>query len=334
MDALESNRLKKLYADILKGYSTFLDSTFGPFFVKHLNIIDSSEIDEQYEFHYNQAQKNNIPTEKEKLEYLKKESLWNELRDKEIFDNENFIKGLIDNKKRSLLKSEVDKLNEEIKSAEIKTNQLKQEKLELIGYTSESFASKKCNEFHIYYSFFKDKDLKLRLFEDINVFYEVEENDIAYLSFLYNSKFQNFNEKNLKRLALFPFFLNSFMGAGDNIFAFWGKPLSLLTFYQNELNQNGLYFKNLLSECKDIPNDLLSDPDKLIDWFNLNKNAQGVIGKQSEEGRAEGLGIVGASKDDLKAIGVQDGQTVDLVAESKKLGRPLNMQDFLRLHGE
>ena len=81
------------------------------------------------------------------------------------------------------------------------------------------------------------------------------------------------------------------------------------------------------------PEDIVNDPDKLIEWADANRNAQEVLEKtKDEEGSASSL--VGATPEDLKHLGIDvqtDGISLEKAAAEK--GGSLNMEDLMKLHG-
>jgi hypothetical protein len=91
----------------------------------------------------------------------------------------------------------------------------------------------------------------------------------------------------------------------------------------------------MLSEAKvKPPEELYDDPDGLVDWLESAKEGQKVLEKSMpEEGKAGATSIVGATKDDLKKMGVDTVGQINLSKEAAKKGGTLEMEDFIRLHG-
>ena len=81
---------------------------------------------------------------------------------------------------------------------------------------------------------------------------------------------------------------------------------------------------------------MMDDPDKLTDQFEIEQNKDSVLKEGGKSGEAST--IVGATKDDLEALGVaatQDlGETVDLNDELMKKGGEMSMEDIMKLHGQ
>ena len=134
-----------------------------------------------------------------------------------------------------------------------------------------------------------------------------------------------------------PFFCNYYYLCDDNPHIFYGKPVVDLTFYQAEMFAFGRYFKNLAQDAKvQPPDEIRNDPDKLIEFYEAKKNADAVMDKANERAGDKGgaTSLVGATKEDLEALGYQQGQgtTVSLTDVANKKGGSLSMEDFIQLH--
>ena len=151
----------------------------------------------------------------------------------------------------------------------------------------------------------------------------------------YNSQMGLFGSEYLKKVAVSNFFLNFYYLCEDNPYTFYGKPIVNLTYYQLELFGYGRYFKQIFSDSKTRPpEEMMDDPDQIIEWYESNKNAQKVVQRSKQDGSG-GTSIVGATKDDLKRLGMSDehSSSVSLSKEAAKKGGNLNMEDIMKLHG-
>jgi hypothetical protein len=335
-EKIPKSQLRKIYVSILHGFSVVVDERFGTLYLKHLDLFESQEMDEKNEFYTELAKKKGLPTEKERTEEIIKNGDWSPKKDSEIEESQIFIKNLEATKSKMFLQSEIKKLSEEIKKTKNKINELSSEKSDLIGVTAESYAAKKINDYYIFNTLYKDRDLKNKKFGPEEFDY-LDEMDVLSLARIYNENIRKVSETTLKRIALSGFFLNNYTLSKDNPFIFYGKPITSLTFYQSDLFSFGRYFKHILSEMKNPPSqEEMEDPDKLIDKFNISKNSEEVLSKsKSREGAA--TTIVGATKEDLKALGLasgeKTGEVIDLNKEAAKKGGSLSMQDLMKLHG-
>jgi len=148
---------------------------------------------------------------------------------------------------------------------------------------------------------------------------------------------QKFNSKNLKRIALSGFFLNFYHLCDDNPFTFFGQAATRLTFYQAELFGHGRYFKHILQNSKNKPpDDIMNEPDKIIEWYESSTSAQAAMDKATTSAdKMGGSSIVGASRKEMEHLGAASEETeaVDLAKEAAKKGGQLSMADLLKLHG-
>ena len=333
LEKLPKHLLRRAYMDILRGYTKCNMNKFGEFYLEHLDLFSSEEIDEkkiQYEEH---AANRGLPTEEDKLKDLKEEELWSDEKDQKIKENKKLINSLKLTKSKFVLKADLKSIQNDIDRTEKELQELIIEKAELVGFTVETYALKKINEFFIYNTSFKDITLKVPLFtpEEYN---ELSSLDIEMLSLNYNKSAQLYMEKNMKRIALSGFFLNSFYLCKDNPFTLYGKSVLELTFNQKELFSLGRYFKNILQELKHDPDpETMDDPDKLIELFNVSKNSEKIKEKMSD---SDATTVVGATQEDLQRMGLtspkEDG-SVSLSKAAAEKGGSLNMEDLIKLHG-
>ena len=153
---------------------------------------------------------------------------------------------------------------------------------------------------------------------------------------IYNGRMDRFTEINLKRLAVSGFYLNNFYLCKDNPFIFYGEPVVNLTYPQIELFSFGRYFKNILSELKHPPTEeQLDNPDKLIEMFNISKNAEKVLSEgKATAGKDKVVStVVGATREDLERMGAQsDPGAVDINQIAAEKGGHLSMEELIKLH--
>ena len=334
---IETN-LKIIFSEIIKGYSKKNIEGIGTLFFKHINNQDSADIDIYNQQFTEKAKGMGLPTSKEQEEYLIKEGLWEESKNKRIIELEKFISNLKTTKGKLFLKAQIDQLNNEIDKNEAELKALKYEKKDLIGYTVEEYTAKKINEYYMYVSLFKDEKLKERFFTELD-YEELDNKEIVTLIKNYNEVNDKFNDNNLKKISLTSYFGNIFHLSKDDPFVFYGKPLVELSFYQIELFSYGRYFKTIISNAKTKPPQyLMKDPEGLIEWFEGSKNAEEVLNKNTKMTQKDNIAtsIVGATHDDLKRLGLKNEEKatdIDLAKEAAKKGGKLDMQDLIKLHG-
>lgn len=318
---------------ILKGYTKTHHEEFGDFYIKHLDAFDSEEIDEKDEEYKRHASSKGLPSTKEKINQLKKEGCWGDSEERDISDLELTIKNLKITKSKLMLKSDLENVQNQIDSTQKELDEKLTEKTKLIGYTTDTYSSKKINEYYVFSTAYKDKKLKKRLFSE-EEFDELSEQDVVKFVRIYNYNSEKTSELNIKRIALSGFFLNNFYLCKDNPKIYYGKPVVKLTYNQADLFSYGRYFKHILSEMKNKPHqDVMDDPDKLIELYNIGQNSDKI--KQSAE-NSDASTIVGATKEDLERMGISspsEDKGVSLSQEAAKKGGKLSMDDLIKLHG-
>ena len=336
-DALKAPKkeLKSIYIKIINGY-TEIETSFGQMYIKHIDTWASGEVDDVYQEHLDKAKGQGLPTEEEQTEFLQKEEIWTKKEEQKLTDLDLSIRGMRSTKGKLYLDSQIEQINKEIDEAVGKANDLRKEKMELMGFTAEAYASKKLNEFYMYTSLYKDKEFK-NLFFSEEAFEDVSFQGLHELMSKYNQATKYYIEINLKRISLSPFFLNYFYLCDDNPMTFFGKPVIKLTYLQAEMFGYARYFKNLLSQAKNQPtDDLYEEPERLVEFLEGQKNAEKLQHKMGNLGKDyEAASVVGATSKDLKTAGIEaegKGRDISLTKEAAKKGG-LDMQDLIKLHG-
>ena len=322
--------------DILNGYSKAFYKKQAVY-IKHFDNLSIGNINLKKEEIYQRALSQRLPSLEEQEAYILKENLWSEDRNKEIQSIITYIKTLKKNKSKMFKNEDLKNINNQINQNELNLLKLKSEKRDLIGFTAEDHANKKINEYCMFISLFKDKDLNASFFSN-EEFEDLENTDIFDIIRIYNIVTDNFSELNLRKIALSPTFLSLFNLGGDNIYNLFGKPIIYLTLYQIDIYGYARYFKNQLENAKNKPPDeYFEDPDKLIEWLESAKNIEELLDKTSKNvSKNDGVmatSIVGASKEDLEKAGVKQEGGISLIEEAKKRGGNLSMQDLMKLHG-
>ena len=335
MQTLDKNKLRLLFIDILKGYSLSYYKSNKLYF-KHNTSFDSGEIDHLKQEFIEKAKRNGLPTEDQKEEYLISESIWSKESNEKIKKLKSDISTLRQTKSKLFKSDDINEFNKQIDEKKLELITLTVERKDLLGFTVEDYANKKINEYYMFNSLFKDKNLKDRYFSE-QEFDELENKDISEILTIYNDINKNFVETNLKKISLSSYYLSLFNLCDENAYNLYGKPIVYLTFYQMEIFGYARYFKNALSEAKHKPaNEYYEDPEKLIEWLESSKNVEEVLNKSENNlSKTEGAiatSIVGAKKEDLAKIG-KDENSVSLHKEAQKKGGTLSMEDLMKMHG-
>ncbi len=326
---IDKNQLKNIFSDVILGYSIIQDF-FIPnkqIYVKHFTSLDAALINNQRDFFSLKAKSSGISNRDERIEYLKIEDFWGDKQEKEIKDQRFYLEGLRQTKSKTWRGVEVEQLNKQIAETEKKINDLLTEKENLIGFTVETYANKKINELFVQNSLFCDLNFTLR-YLDKDKFNEMDDDDLSFIINDYNKKMGIFGNDNLRKIGLLDDFFSIFSLSNDNPYYLYGKPILQLTHYQIQSFQYAKNFKYILSNSKTTPpQEMLDDPDKLEEWFSLNKNTEDILEKSDGENTAA-TSLVGASKEDLKRMGIDSNNGPDL---DKMVGK--SMEELIAAHG-
>ena len=324
--------LRSVFSDIIRGYSILDSPLFGRVIIKHLGNIDLADIDYSYSCTLQDAIKRGIPPLEKKVEILIAAGLWSQEEEEKIKEFRITLYQYISNRdtqflksKRELWSKQIDEINKEIEKLEIK-------KQLTLGDYAELFATKESNKSHILTSFRKAHDVKIPLFS-LEEFDQLDNPQVQTLFDLFNKYSEKFNQTSMKKIALSSFFLNMFHLTSENIYEFYGQPVVNLTFYQVDLFSWGRHFKNLLSQFgSKLPNDILNNPDKVLEYVELNKNYEEAFPQKQEEDGG-GMSLMGASKEDYEVLGIKAEGNKKFAEALKKKGK-LSLEDMMALSGE
>jgi|TARA_R110002051_G_scaffold169050_2_gene239672 hypothetical protein len=330
---MEDGNLKIVFSEILRGYTLVSLPSFGNVKIKHFNNFDSAELDIKNRFFYDKAVSQGLPTRKERIDHLLDEDIWTEEKNKEILNLKSLIAGLRNSKSKVFLQAHIDQINNDLKKSQGELSTLSLKKEELIGFCAEAYAARRINEHYMHNAFLKENGEKLFTSEE---FEELEEGKLVDLIGTYNKSTKKFDSNSLKKLSVSAFFTNLFYLCENNAYSFFGKPLVQLTFYQIEVFGYGRYYKSLLENSNTKPPDeITSDPEKMVEWFESSKSAAETLEKSKvagQDGSAQSL--VGATTQDLKRLGLDNpDETINLAKKAAEKGGRLDMEDMMKLHG-
>ena len=319
------NYLKKLYKEIVLGFSVS-EYAGKPIFIKHFTEIDNGEL-ESYRIKYqSMAKQKGLQTKEDKSKLLIQEGYWSVEKDLEIEKIKKEISDLDMLKKNLVIKRQVLQNKEKILNATSRLNEILREKEEVFGFSLEDFVSKKVNEYTIYNSFYKEKDLKEKLFSE-DEFDTLAEIDLSKLIVLLNNFYVDFGHNQIKRICACPFFASLYNLCGDNAYNFYGRYVVGLTILQVNMFSQGRYFKSLIESRGHQampPNDIMEDPDKMIEWYDTSSDVPSV--------NADGISYFGASKEELKKM-AGNSNTVSVLEYAAKKGNAMTTKDFVEMHG-
>lgn len=327
MNDKETSLLRKLYADIIRGYSsTSYKNT--EVLVKHFTSFDQGVIDEEYSFYYNDAISQGLPNAEQRLVSAIEQGLWKSEDEGWIKSQYSYIENLNKTKSKISWQSQIDEINKTISEAEEELIKKISEKNQALGLVAETYASRKLNESYIYQAFRKCDNIKENVFSD-EFFDDLSPVDLNELASLYNTILQPFNIKNLKKIGLAPFFQSVYSICDNNPYIFYGKAVCDLTYYQSEIFTYGRFFRSILNGETQPDAETLNDPDKLIDWHTSCQNAKSMIGQVDDDTNGATM-VFGAKKSDIKSAGGHVSESPVMKAIKQKKG--LNMDEVMKHH--
>ena len=331
MEQSQQSKYKKAFRDIKNGFSE-IKVLENFFYLKHLSLEDQVDIDQVYDYYFDQAKNRGVPTNDETLKRLIEEKQWSSRQESLIKQEEDFIENLQKQKKSLYLKSEIQRVNADVELGQKRLYDLKNTKAAFFNRTAESYAEERVNDFYILKCLYKNKELTKLAYEE-DQFDDIDSETLTCIIKQYSEVYKNINDNTIQYMVLQDFF-NLYMPFAENPTEFFGKSVCELTYNQIKLLIYSRFFKNVFQQNDKMPQDIKNDPDKIIDYVNANENAKKTIeSKNNKDNQA--TSIVGATSEDLEYIGLKSkGQkTLSLADEAKKKGGSLSMDDMMKIFG-
>lgn len=328
----DEEKYRALFSRIIKGYSE-TEYKGEQIFVKHFTESDVGLMSEKQNFFFENAQKQGLPTEKEKLELLNEQDIWTD-KDEEDFKNiQDEIRNQEQTQKNLFIKSQKQILKSKILVNKKKLTEKYKERVETLDLTCEEYSQRKSHEETVYYALYKDSSFKNK-FLSREEFEEMPQIELHLLMGIHASSIQDIMHDNIKRICVLGFFLNTFFICNDDPLIFYGKPVIDLTIHQVNLFSTGKYFKSMMTKSEAQPPET-DDIDELIEWYESSMSKE-ELAKKIEGKDSDSATLVGATKEDMKGIVQEGGVNLNkLVGKYReKTGKTgLDMDDMLKLHG-
>ena len=325
---MDPKEYRGLFKEIVDGFSAYYVGEKKRF-IKHQSTSDLVDFDQVYQMHFDRAIARGLPTEEEIFSDLEKEGVWSKSDDAEIETQKFYLQSLVKNKKNIYLKSALQRVNEQIKEAEEKLNELTSQKENLISNSSERYATNRANDFYMFNSFYKTQDLDEPLYTQ-EEFENISTKEVTALVRIYNSFHAKFSEKKIQHLAIQDFY-KIYYSFSESTMDFFGKPVVKLNNFQLNLLIYTRIFKNIFEMNDDIPDKIKKDPEALLDYANSSEAREEVKGKMNDSSSAST--IVGATKEDLEELGMNTSSGTSLHEAAKKKGGSLSMKDLMDIGG-
>lgn len=300
---MASDTLRKTLRDISAG-CTSATIAGHPCFIRHLSYAHQIGLEDKREEFFQQAKKEGLPTNDEKIVIVKKQGFWSDQKEIELDQARQAINDLVEGKRKNAnMPSLVALYVKQIDEAEKTFIAKEMEKRRLLELTCEVFADQSVNDYYIISNLFSDKEMQKPLFTE-DEFDWFRDDKVTAITKDYNEAMEGCSERNLKKLAMQGFFQRYFQLAGDDLTAFFGKPICELTNYQVDLLRHGANFRNIYQQhdISTFPKDALEDPDLLIDHANaITKGKQEMADRGANDPHTT---VVGMKKEDRIALGV------------------------------
>ena len=323
------DKLENIFFEIQQGFSE-VNFQENLLYFKHPGMIEFEHSRDQYNAYYEIAKKKKIPTEKELKKSLEEDSIWTKKEEDNLEGLKVEVKNLEQTLKNLIKESEKYQIKKRLKKQSEKLNELQKVKDSLFKVSAEKYAKNKSTEAFIQKLFYKDAKLK-ELFWSDEEFKEINFDELDECYQLYHRCADKFCEKNLQQIAISGTFKNLLNLFDKNVSNFFNKNHLELSYYQINLLNLGKLFISIFDN-KDIPENIRNDAEAIIKFLEDSSVKKDKVKKMTEQSRnKDGFSVAGASKKDLKELGIkQQGDDIHEIAKDK--GGELSMEDFMQIH--
>ncbi len=273
-DLKKENECRIAYADIVRGYSTHKD-----FFLKHYTELDIAETERTKKHFEEDGRREKLISETEKLQLLEEKGHWSKDEEASYQEARIEIEQQRFSLKRLIVPQQINDLLGRIEQNEKEFYSKFATRGQLLGVTLEQYANRRASENHILRSFYKNSKLTIP-YLSLNDTDELSVKEMSIFIDIYQQTHSMFFDKNFKRIAVCPFFLNGYQSCNENPEAFFGKPVVHLTLYQLALFSKGRYYKNILSEpeARTPPEEYYEDLDSVVKFYDSQWSI--ILGKR------------------------------------------------------
>ena len=262
--------LRRAFAEIIAGSS--VAQLFGnPVYFRHPSFLDSAQTDKYYESFWQKGEKEGLQTEEAKLRSLIDCDVWTQTKEDELARLIVIRDSIRDNLKADNLIAP-GQIKEQKNELEATNNQIKvidNERRGLLGMTLEDYVSNELNYIIVLSSLYKDKKMVKRLYKDLD-FEDIEMEEMEGIYKFYGEINIKFGVDTLKEIVTSDFFYSRLDLAGGDIYYLFGKPITDLTNYQYLLGYLGQRYHNILNNVPNIPDNVRTNYDKLVQWVSDN----------------------------------------------------------------
>jgi len=341
--------------DIINGFSECshslldLDDTRPSFFIKHSTMLDIGDLSIKNK-HYNEVGRHKgLKTEKEMVQILIDTNNWSEESEKKYKHLNLQVDNLEKTKNQIFLDSQRSIIKKKLEETQKSLHEIEQERESLIGLSLEQYVSNRTNTYSLWQCMYKDTELKTRLTDSFEEFYNFEAEQVDLYQLLFNMRMGYFTDDRLKRVAVNANFMNSYSLSKGRPLEFYGKIAVELTNYQlATLNYAGGFCNVLENAERKLPD--TDDCDEIIKWMEDERDRLNAKysdeppsahsnRRTSENSEFQAISAPTASKEEMEIIaGQKDAGVMDLRTAAnqlkKELGKDkLDTYDMAKLHG-
>ncbi len=322
MEPSETTQLRHIFADIVRGFSIGLFQS-NPVYIKHFGLFDQVDLDEYGKVAFNKAKTIGVLTLEDTLARLKRRGEWVDSDEIDLAQKKSYLGQLEKTLEKLDLIADREAMKVTIQEAKMEYLDRYLAKENLIGMTCEKYSNTRVNNYFIFKSFYRGSNLLEPLFSE-TAFDDTDDDTIQELIKCYNKAVNSINTENLKKISLCYFFQNSFYLA-ETPYEYWGKRIVDLTLHQSELSSLGRYYKHLLQNNPNIPDEIRLDPVKLVEFIEGRNSMKEAMSGEGSYSRA------GATKEDYAKMGLKVDNA--LAKKARELGRALTSIEMANIEG-
>jgi hypothetical protein len=289
----EVEKLKTIYYEIVRGH-TFIPEL--DVYIKHFSELENIEIANKKQLFYNQYIKEGIPSYEERMKMLNEIGEWTKADEENII----FLRGaIIDNEKNiptmtmmnKVIPEQQEYLKQIIKDKKKELTTALLKKRSILGATAEEFSERDTINYMTYRALQSSNNKPL--FESFDDFLELDDDLMETYIVKMDEAVAKFDEQNIRKIAVMPFFINMFSYTKENVFFFFNKAMIELTNFQFMLISLGSRNLGVLQNCDKEPPEILevSDLDKLVSFYDMEFSV--LLGKRHTTRPSQNRVVVG-----------------------------------------
>jgi hypothetical protein len=260
-----------IYSDIEQGFTEkiILDKRY---FFKHPTQTEHFSVYSRYNFILNDAKKRGLLSEEEKIKQAITDGWWTSGKENRFLQLRESIGNLKKTKENVLAPIQKGQVQQQIDRNNSILITFIKERNEIIGYTAEKYANERVYDETLLELTFKNRQLTERVFSDADEYYYLSDDVIESVRNEFHENSNLLTGDITKYIAASAFFQNMLYVTNEcDALHFWGQPVTKCTKYQVDLLINGKIYKNAIKneaeKGKSIPNDVMSDPVKFVNWY-------------------------------------------------------------------